>query len=319
VIETPAIPGGYVLIARKLLTSELMDKPPHYLKLWMWMLLSAFWKEGGCLGRGQLKTSITEMQEVGGYLSGGRKCKLTPDEVKSAYRFLAMTDAIRVKKTTRGMVISISNYDDYQCPKNYENPATIQIIRDLPDATPDALPDTPPDASTDSQLTIGFVNDKQRNANTRTPQRIPRRKPAGPPTIDEEGKKNIKTSSAMQKFEKWFVFAFELSRGYKYAPQWGRDRKALKEMLESRDWKELVAITCRWFTTDDPFKKKNPPTIAGLLRYCNEPPIYDDPVLFRQLGLIPPEIVSLENWEPWISADNTDTIPDVSTINDLTI
>ena len=45
--SSPAnIPGGYVLIARKLLESELMDKPPHYLKLWVWMIGKAFWKDG---------------------------------------------------------------------------------------------------------------------------------------------------------------------------------------------------------------------------------------------------------------------------------
>jgi hypothetical protein len=37
---TPAPPkatitGGYILLARKLLESEIMDKPPHFLKLWI--------------------------------------------------------------------------------------------------------------------------------------------------------------------------------------------------------------------------------------------------------------------------------------------
>ena len=35
------INGGYILLARQTLHSEIMDKPPIYFKLWCWMLLKA--------------------------------------------------------------------------------------------------------------------------------------------------------------------------------------------------------------------------------------------------------------------------------------
>lgn len=128
------IPGGYILIARKMLDSELMNKPPHYLKLWIWMLSKAFWKDGEQLQRGQLHTSIEEMQEVGTYRVGGRvEGKFTAAEVRSAYGYFKETGAILVSKRTRGMVISIINFDIYQNPSNYEQHTN-------PNSTPNNTP-----------------------------------------------------------------------------------------------------------------------------------------------------------------------------------
>jgi uncharacterized protein YneF (UPF0154 family) len=58
------IEGGYILIARKIFESELMQKPPLYLKLWVWMLGRAMWKDGAKLKRGQFVTTIADMQEA---------------------------------------------------------------------------------------------------------------------------------------------------------------------------------------------------------------------------------------------------------------
>lgn len=134
------IPGGYVLIARKMAGSELMDKPPHYMKLWVWMLMQANWKDRDKLNRGQFVTTIAEMQKAGGYKVGFRQRTLTIDEVRSAldfFRGVQKTDSlpeqrvngheaamkptmITTTKTTRGLIITICNYEYYQEPKNYE-------------------------------------------------------------------------------------------------------------------------------------------------------------------------------------------------------
>jgi len=35
------IPGGYILLSRKLIESEIFKKPPLYIKVWNYLLLKA--------------------------------------------------------------------------------------------------------------------------------------------------------------------------------------------------------------------------------------------------------------------------------------
>ena len=57
------IAGGYILLARKLLESGIMDKPHLFLKLWIYCLLNAAWKDHGNLKRGQFFTSIDRLRD----------------------------------------------------------------------------------------------------------------------------------------------------------------------------------------------------------------------------------------------------------------
>lgn len=140
----PFIRGGYIILARKILESEVMDKPPLYLKLWVWMLEKANHKDGyKNLKRGQFVTTIREMQQVMTYKIGYRKIIPTKDQIRNAYEYFSgkldnktksksiikrnayeastKPTMITTTKTTRGMVITILNYDKYQNPKNYES------------------------------------------------------------------------------------------------------------------------------------------------------------------------------------------------------
>lgn len=108
------IPGGCVLVARKMLDSDIMDQSPLVLKLWLWFLMKANWKDREQLKRGELVTTIAEMQEAMSHFAGWRKISPTRDQIRSAYESLAYTTRITTRKTTRGMVISIINYGTYQ-------------------------------------------------------------------------------------------------------------------------------------------------------------------------------------------------------------
>lgn len=112
--------GGYIIIARKLLDSDLMDMPPLYLKLWVWMLAQANWRDRDKLKRGQFVTSIAKMQEAMSHHVGYRKETPTRDSIRSAYEAFTKATMITTTKTTRGMIITILNYELYQNPKNYE-------------------------------------------------------------------------------------------------------------------------------------------------------------------------------------------------------
>jgi len=39
--EKTYIPGGYILLSRRLIESEIWDKPPMYLKVWIYILTKA--------------------------------------------------------------------------------------------------------------------------------------------------------------------------------------------------------------------------------------------------------------------------------------
>lgn len=115
------INGGYIIVARKILDSEIMEKPPLYSKLWLWMLNQAKFKSGGNnLERGQFKTSINEMREAVSWKVGYRKVIPTSKEIRRAYEWLTKGLMVGTTKVTGGMIITILNYNKYQDPKNYE-------------------------------------------------------------------------------------------------------------------------------------------------------------------------------------------------------
>ena len=129
--KSAEIEGGYLLLARAIADSYLMAKPPLYIKLWIWMLCKANFKDRDKLKRGQLVTSIKQMQQAMSYYIGYRKITPSRDEIRAAYGYFsghhekgneghALPPAITITKTTRGMVITICNYSIYQNQKNYD-------------------------------------------------------------------------------------------------------------------------------------------------------------------------------------------------------
>lgn len=133
----PKIPGGCVLLSRKALDSDLMDQSPLVVKLWVWILLKANWRDREQLKRGQLVTTIAEMQEAMSHYSGWRKIVPTKDELRSAYGALSKATRIATRKTTRGMVITVINYGTYQDISAYaSHTEDLKGIATEPPATP---------------------------------------------------------------------------------------------------------------------------------------------------------------------------------------
>lgn len=126
-----SIDGGYILIARKIVDSEIFDKPPLYSKVWLYLLSRAQHKDYKQLKRGQLWTSIPEIQAACSWKVGYRVEKPTKKEVFGVLNWLRKPSEevcegnttgtmIETTKGTQGMLVTISNYDFYQSPKNYE-------------------------------------------------------------------------------------------------------------------------------------------------------------------------------------------------------
>lgn len=128
------IPGGYILLSRKLLNSGIMEKPPLYLKLWVWMLMQASHQNHGKLKRGQFFTSLDRMREAMKYKVGASLRRPTRKQIRKAVDFLSKGHAIGTAKVTHGLLITILNYDLYQTPQNYEG--HIDNQKSLTPATP---------------------------------------------------------------------------------------------------------------------------------------------------------------------------------------
>ncbi len=112
-------PGGKFLVPRTILHSELWEtKPAWWFKVWMYVLANANFKHhNNKLRRGDLLTS---------YDTVWRDCNLkkegiTAEAIDNVLRFMKKTELITTRKTTRGVIISVRNYDQLQRFEEFTN------------------------------------------------------------------------------------------------------------------------------------------------------------------------------------------------------
>lgn len=107
------------------MNSDIMRQPPHVREIWDWLLMNANHTEGKSSGtiikRGQLFTSLNEIKEGLCWYVGYRKMSYTKDHTKKAMKALKKASMITTNVSTKGMLITICNYDRFQDPKNYES------------------------------------------------------------------------------------------------------------------------------------------------------------------------------------------------------
>lgn len=126
------IPGGYILLARKIIESEIWSKPPLYLKVWVFLLNQAQHSQFKGLEKGQLFTSIPKIQEACSWYVGCRKVTPTKDQIFQVLEWMRKACAqdcahnpkatmIATTKATHGILVTIHNYSIYQNPKYYES------------------------------------------------------------------------------------------------------------------------------------------------------------------------------------------------------
>lgn len=109
---------GKFFIHRKIFESDIWIKPAYYLKIWIWIIGKANWKEikkgGKAYRRGEFKTDYKEIIEANKWNIGWRTEQLKKDEIFSVLDFLRKTQRIHTVKTTRGLWIKVLNYDYFQ-------------------------------------------------------------------------------------------------------------------------------------------------------------------------------------------------------------
>jgi SNF2 family DNA or RNA helicase len=85
--------------------------------LWLWLYCKANHKDypDGNLKRGQLLTTYGQLQEAMKYSYGCSKKVKSKEDIRRLHR----ARMINKRKTTRGLVVTICDYDIYQEPDNY--------------------------------------------------------------------------------------------------------------------------------------------------------------------------------------------------------
>lgn len=118
------IKGGYILQPRIIDESKISGYPPHVREIWLYLLRKANHKDmisyGVTIKRGQLKTSYRGIISDLSWFVGYRKESYKKHHCETAMKLLVKEQMVTITKTTRGMVVTICNYDYYQDPKNYE-------------------------------------------------------------------------------------------------------------------------------------------------------------------------------------------------------
>lgn len=115
------IRGGYYLKARCIEQSDIAHAPPHVRELWDYLLRVAFWQDGNKLNRGQVLTCCPEIQEALHWKIGWRKKRYSEAHIETGMKTLRKAGMITTRRTTRGVIVTICNYERFQTPENYDN------------------------------------------------------------------------------------------------------------------------------------------------------------------------------------------------------
>lgn len=119
------IKGGYYIKARRIQESEIAHSPPHFREIWDWLLKEANHKDnkvdGKIIERGQCFCTYNSILDGLSWKVGWRKQRYKKSGCENAMKFLRSRSMVTTTKTTRGIIVTILNYNKYQDPKNYES------------------------------------------------------------------------------------------------------------------------------------------------------------------------------------------------------
>jgi len=103
---------GKIWLHRKLLEDIIFDNEKG-LKVWLWCLLKASWKERiVLLGRNKIK--INKGQFIFGREKASEELKMSPSTAYFWMRFLRVNSYINIKTTNKYSIISVKNWQKYQ-------------------------------------------------------------------------------------------------------------------------------------------------------------------------------------------------------------
>jgi hypothetical protein len=106
-----------IQISRSIYDSEIWRKPSDWLKIWLYILWSVNFKDNNDFKRWEnfFRYEIISLE-----------CWVSYNTVVKCIKYLKSATQVQVKKTTRGAIISVTNYDKYQELSNYGNTEATQ-------------------------------------------------------------------------------------------------------------------------------------------------------------------------------------------------
>lgn len=117
------IKGGYYIKARQIKDSEIAHCAPVVREVWDYLIRECNYAESRAHGlkRGQMFRSLQDISDALHWFVGYRKMSYTKTQCEKAMKTLTKMGMVTTTKTTRGLIITVCNYDTYQDPKNYED------------------------------------------------------------------------------------------------------------------------------------------------------------------------------------------------------
>ena len=106
--------GGCTLWARKTIYSDVFFfKPDKWFKIWFYIVSMANHEDKGKFKRGQCHLTYKQIIE---------DTKCDKNELQGCIRFLKKCQMLSTRKSTRGFIVTVLNYNTYQTLDNYKNP-----------------------------------------------------------------------------------------------------------------------------------------------------------------------------------------------------
>jgi len=99
-----------IQIYRSIFDSDIWHKPAEWLKIWLFILWNVNYKDNNDFKRWEnfFKYEIIALE-----------CKCSINTVNKCIKFVKEAEQIQNRKTTRGAILSVNNYDKYQTLDNY--------------------------------------------------------------------------------------------------------------------------------------------------------------------------------------------------------
>lgn|SRR3990167_1588971 len=217
------IPYGCILLARKLQQSDIwVKKPSWWLKVWMYMLIQVNHKDNYLFKRGQnFFTREKIYDDCKLYLEGIKA--LTVDNM---IRWLRATRQATTQKTTRGIIITICNYELYQNMLNYKN-------------------DTENDTSNEIETTQKRHRNDTINNNVNNEKNVK--------NVKNEKKNDKSLVASPQSARTHFYSLYKQKTGHEYIADFGKDGAIFKSLLKIVPEDELKTLIDRFFESADDF------------------------------------------------------------------
>jgi len=102
--------NGAFQISRSIYDSDIWMKPPEWLKVWIYLLWRVNFDDNNLFKR---------WENLFNYQVIAIECWVSYNVVNKCINFLKSAKQVSTRKTTRGVVLVINNYDEYQNLSNY--------------------------------------------------------------------------------------------------------------------------------------------------------------------------------------------------------